>query len=137
MLWQIYHLLRFRHHFLVIFPYNKHFYIDIVFYTFVEILKSAPDCFKEISSNRVKRRNTIHETKIIETYYFDGCVYTPLDKDQCSFRGRCDMFFLSLSLLLFSMIDSISIDLRWIIENESVRKYCAKLKRKVCRFFKN
>lgn len=35
------------------------------------------------------------------------------------------------------MIDSISIDLRWFIENESVRKYCAKLKRKVCRFFKN
>lgn len=120
------------------FPYNKGFHIiDIVFYTFVGILKSAPEIFKEISSGGLKLRKTIHEKKIIETHYLeDRWGYDPSYKDAFSFRGRCDLFFLSIALLVYSMIDSISIDLRWIIENESVRKYCVKLKREVCRFFK-
>lgn len=116
-------------------PYHKHFHIGIVFYTFVRILQSAPECFKEIPVNGVKRKKTIHEIKIIDTHYDESCEYFPLDEDRSSFRGPCDMFFLSLALLVYSMIDSISIDLRWFIENESVRKYCVKLKREVCKFF--
>ena len=118
-------------------PYNKGFRIlHIVFYTFVGILKSAPEIFKEILNPVHKPFTTIHENKIIETRYTDSCVYTHDQADDCSFSGRCDLFFLSIALLVYSMIDSISIDLRWIIENESVRKYCVKLKREVCRFFK-
>lgn len=116
-------------------PYHYEFYIDIVLYTFVEILKSAPECFKELLSSGEKPTSTIHEAKIIDTYYLDSRIYTPACKHRCSFCGRCDMFFLSLALLVYSMIDSISIDLRWFIENESVRKYCARIKRKVCKFF--
>lgn len=119
-------------------PYIKSFYIvDIVFHTFARILKSAPKIFEEIPTAGLKLRKTIHETRIIKTYYLENrCVYDPIYKDQCSFRGRCDMFFLSIALLVYSMIDSISIDLRWFIENETVREYCAKIKRKVCMFFK-
>ena len=117
-------------------PYNKGFYIDIVFHTFARILKSAPEIFKEILNPVHKPFTTIHEKKIIEPHYLDSWIYTDDQADACSFRGRCDMFFLSLALLVYSMIDSISIDLRWIIENESVRKYCVKLKREVCKFFK-
>ena len=118
-------------------PYFKGFRIlNIVFYTFVGILKSAPEIFKEILNPVHKPFTTIHENKIIETHYLNSCVYTHDQADACSFRGRCDLFFLSLAILVYSMIDSISIDLRWIIENESVRKYCVKLKREVCKFFK-
>ena len=117
-------------------PYNKGFYIDIVFYTFVRILKSAPEIFKEIPTYGVKPMNTIHEVKIIETHYLNGSVYDPTCAGRCGFRGLCDMFFLSLALLVYSMIDSISIDLRWFIANESVREYCTRIKRKVCSFFK-
>ena len=118
-------------------PYNKGFRIlNIVFYTFVGILKSAPEIFKEILNPLHKPFTTIHEKKIIEPHYLDSWIYTHDQADACSFRGLCDMFFLSIALLVYSMIDSISIDLRWIIENESVRKYCVKLKREVCKFFK-
>lgn len=117
-------------------PYHKGFYIDIVFHTFARILESAPEIFKEILNPVHKPFTTIHKKKIIEPHYLDSWIYTHDQADACSFRGRCDMFFLSLALLVYSMIDSISIDLRWIIENESVRKYCVKLKREVCRFFK-
>lgn len=118
-------------------PYFKRFYIvDIVFYTFARILGSAPKIFEAIPTNGLKLRKTIHETRLIETHYLNGCVYDPTCAGRKSgFRGLCDMFFLSLALLVYSMIDSISIDLRWFIENETVREYCAKLKRKVCRFF--
>lgn len=117
-------------------PYHKGFYIvDIVFHTFARILKSAPKIFEEIPACGPKPRDTIHKMKIIETHYSNGAVYDPTYADKCGFRGRCDMFFLSIALLVYSMIDSISIDLRWFIENETVREYCVKLKRKVCRFF--
>lgn len=111
-----------------------------VFIAFVRSLTtSAPKCFSNVGLP-VDYRDYIpmHEKKITETHYGDGRgeIFASI-QGGIPFRGLCDMFFLSLSLLLFSMIDSISIDLRWFIENESVRKYCAKLKRKVCRFFKN